>query len=81
MKQLQHPDVDTGWAFLVAIAAGLCHFLTLGFAMAFSSFYVIFLEVFNESKGLTAWIGSINYGMMCAVGTYLFDKYKKKLNL
>ena len=27
-----------------------------------------FLSVFNESKGTTAWISSLNYGFLCGIG-------------
>ena len=64
----EEEDVDRGWAWVVAGAATLSLFLILGLATTFSVYFVVFLEAFQEGKGFTAWIGSINYGMLCAVG-------------
>lgn len=62
--------VDTGWAWLVAAAACFCLFFTCGFAYSTGVYYVTFLETFQQSKGVTAWISSLNFGVLCAVGWY-----------
>ena len=46
------------------------HMLTIGFTYGIGVYYVEFLSVFNENKGFTALIPSINLGMLCGIGRY-----------
>ncbi len=41
---------------------------TTGFSFAIGVYYVEFLDVFNESRATTAWISSLNFGVMCFIG-------------
>ena len=34
-------------------------------------YFVIFLDEFGESRAFTAWIGSLNYAVLCTSGTRL----------
>ena len=60
--------MDGGWSWIVCAAAFITHTLTVGFSYAIGVYYVEFLTVFNESKGTTAWISSLNYGCLCGIG-------------
>ena len=60
--------MDSGWSWIVCAAAFITHTLTIGFSYAIGVYYVEFLTVFNESKGTTAWISSLNYGFLCGIG-------------
>ena len=68
-KKFKMRTVDSKWSWLVCGAAFFSRVLTTGFAYGISVYYVEFLSVFNESKGTTAWISSLNYGVLCAIGT------------
>ena len=46
----------------------LTHFLTSGWSIAMGAYYVTFLEVFQKSHGVTAWIGSLNFAVLCLTG-------------
>ncbi len=60
--------MDSGWSWVVCFVAFVSHLLTVGFSYAIGVYYVEFLEVFNESKGTTAWISALNYGVLCCGG-------------
>ena len=53
---------------VVVATAFIAHFLTSGMAFSVGVYYVTFLEVFGGGSGLTAWIGSLNFGSLCAAG-------------
>ena len=62
--------MDRGWSWVVCGAAYFTHMLTIGFTYGIGVYYVEFLSVFNENKGFTALIPSINLGMLCGIGRY-----------
>ncbi|XP_014678693.1 PREDICTED: monocarboxylate transporter 3-like [Priapulus caudatus] len=64
-RQLQK---DTGWAWLVMFVSVVNQIFTLGFSFVISIYYMPWLESFHESRSLTAWVGSINTGMLYFIG-------------
>ncbi len=60
--------LDSGWSWVILCSGFATHFLVGGFAYATGVYYREFLEVFNESKGMTAWITGPHYGTLCGVG-------------
>ncbi len=62
--------LDSGWSWVVLGSAFLANFFTVGFSYAIGVYYLEFLHVFDESKGLTAWIAGLHYGTLCGAGMY-----------
>lgn len=60
--------MDTGWAWVVCAATFVTEILTCGFSVSVGVYYVEFLSVFKESKGTTALVSALNYGMLCGMG-------------
>ena len=60
--------MDGGWSWVVCGASFIVNVLTTGFSYAIGVYYVEFLTVFNESKGTTALLSSLNFGALCGVG-------------
>ncbi len=60
--------MDSGWSWIVLGSAFVAHFFTVGFSYAIGVYYSEFLHVFGESKGTTAWIAGLHYGILCGVG-------------
>lgn len=50
------PDVDRGWAFVVVSSFFLTYVIIFGVAYTSSVFYTTFLDVFDQSPLLTAWV-------------------------
>ncbi|XP_028650492.1 monocarboxylate transporter 14-like [Erpetoichthys calabaricus] len=63
-----HPDIDGGWAWMIVFASFIIHVLIMGSQMALGILYVEWLDEFKESRGLTAWIGSLAIGITLIVG-------------
>ena len=59
---------DSRHSWIVCIACSVTYSLTVGFIYSIGVYYVTFLEVFEQSAGVTAWISSLNMGMLCLVG-------------
>ncbi len=59
---------DSGYSWLVCAAAFTSTFLTVGFSHAIGIYFVAFLEVFEETAGVTSWISSLNFGITCMTG-------------
>ena len=51
------PDGEWGW--MVVFGSFLCHLIADGCAFSFGVLYVELLDYFGESKGKTAWVGSL----------------------
>ena len=66
--------MDEGYSWIVLAASFVTNMLTIGFTYSIGVYYVEFLSVFNESKGYTALISSLNFGMLCGVG--MLDRLK-----
>ncbi|MBN3326788.1 MOT14 protein, partial [Atractosteus spatula] len=63
-----HPDIDGGWGWMIVLASFVSHVLIMGSHMALGILYVEWLEEFKESRGLTAWVGSLTIGITLIVG-------------
>ena len=62
---------DGGWGWVVCMSSFMCNVLVDGFMFSFGVFFVDLLDYFKESKGKTAWAGSILMGMSMFTGEYL----------
>jgi len=62
------PDIDGGWALVVAAAALIAASISSGLYYTFSMYYVELLNDFQSSRALTAWIGSLNNGVFLLGG-------------
>ena len=60
--------VDGSWAWVVTVATFVVNGLLYGFAFITGMYFVVFLEVFQQSMATTAWIGSIYLGVLCVTG-------------
>ena len=61
-------EVDSCWSWVICVVALVNHALSSGFSLSIGVYYVEFLSVFNENKGTTALISSINVGVLMATG-------------
>ena len=50
---------DGGWGWVIVAASFMAHFIADGCAFSFGIFFEEFLDVFQESKGETAIVGSL----------------------
>ena len=64
------PEVTFQNPILLTVVTFIAHFLTCGVSYSIGVYYVTFLDVFNESNGVTSWIASLNTGTLCASGMY-----------
>ena len=69
--------MDSPWSWVVCAATFFSHIVAVGFSYAISVYYVEFLAVFNESSGTTSWLSSLNYGMLCLIGGYMYLLFLK----
>ncbi|XP_041117908.1 monocarboxylate transporter 9-like [Polyodon spathula] len=51
-----------GWGWVIVVASFLCQFLAYGSPMSVGVLYPEWLDTFRQSKGMTAWIGSLVSG-------------------
>ncbi len=65
-------DVDRGWAWCVLAASFMIHIMTYGMAWTTGVYNVIFLEAFNQPKGITAWAGALPTAVMYGIGKHTF---------
>ncbi len=57
------------WTILMSVF--LAHFLSCGISYCLGIYYLPILEVFQQSHGVTAWIGSLNTATLCGTGLYM----------
>ncbi|OCT81102.1 monocarboxylate transporter 14 [Xenopus laevis] len=67
MKKV-NPNIDRGWAWMVVLSSFLVHLLVMGSQMALGILNLEWLEEFNQSRGLTAWVSSLSMGITLIVG-------------
>ena len=63
--------LDGPFSWVVCISSSLCLLTLAGVSLTAGIYNVMFLEAFNEGKGFTALITSINYGSINVGGEYL----------
>ncbi|XP_066456889.1 monocarboxylate transporter 9 [Eleutherodactylus coqui] len=54
---------DGGWGWVIVFASFFIQFLCYGSPLAVGVLYVEWLEIFDEGKGKTAWVGSLAAGV------------------
>ncbi len=59
---------DGGYGWVVLTASFMLQAISGGIAFSVGVFFVEFLEAFDEGKGVTAWIGAINTGLLFGAG-------------
>ena len=67
-KKKYNVILDKGWAWMALLSSFLAHIIVDGAASSFGVFYVLFLEEFGKSRGLTSWIGSLQVSLMYLMG-------------
>ena len=68
--RLKKVDEYTAYSLLLSIAVAVAHMWTSGVAYCIGWYYVVFLEVFQQSSGTTAWVGSLNAAVLCGFGQW-----------
>ncbi|XP_077344680.1 monocarboxylate transporter 14 isoform X1 [Lithobates pipiens] len=64
-------NIDGGWAWMVVLSSFLVHLLVMGSQMALGILNMEWLEEFNQSRGLTAWVSSLTMGITLIVGPFI----------
>lgn len=75
-SEIQAPD--GGWGWVVVFASFMINMIADGITFSFGIFNVEFLKYFGDSKGKTAWIGSIFMAsplLSGPIASYLTDRY------
>ncbi|KAM8953204.1 monocarboxylate transporter 14 [Pelodytes ibericus] len=63
-----NPNIDGGWGWMVVLSSFLVHLLVMGSQMALGILNMEWLDEFNQTRGLTAWISSLSMGITLIVG-------------
>ncbi|XP_009999940.1 PREDICTED: monocarboxylate transporter 14 isoform X2 [Chaetura pelagica] len=66
-----NPNIDGGWAWMIVLSSFLVHILIMGSQMALGILNIEWLEEFNQSRGLTAWVSSLSMGITLIVGPFI----------
>lgn len=75
-SEIQAPD--GGWGWVVVFASFMINMIADGITFSFGIYNVEFLKYFGDSKGKTAWIGSIFMAsplLSGPIASYLTDRY------
>jgi hypothetical protein len=67
MEDKLPPNGGYGW--VVVAGSFAVHFVTLGLQYSFGVLYTALLDEFQQSRGDTAWIGSLSIAFMLLSGT------------
>ena len=59
---------DGGWGWFVTFGAFVINLIVDGIVYTFGLFFIELYEYFDESKSLTAWVGSVAVGMLLLSG-------------
>lgn len=62
------PDIDAGWAWVIAVASIFAAAISSGVYFTFSMYFPILLNEFEASRAATAWVGSLNNGVYMLAG-------------
>ncbi|KAJ8965758.1 hypothetical protein NQ314_003916 [Rhamnusium bicolor] len=76
------PPPDGGYGWVVVVASFMCNMVVDGIGYSFGIFLTDIVEYYGESKGKTAWVGSLLTGMcMCAgpLASMLANKFGCRL--
>lgn len=68
MESQGSPDIDQGWAIVIAFGYFMTKVLLIGISYPSSIFYSAFLEEFEQSPTSTAWPTSLNTFCLCFFG-------------
>ncbi|XP_075717363.1 monocarboxylate transporter 14 [Rhinoderma darwinii] len=71
VKPKGNPNIDGGWAWMVVLSSFLVHLLVMGSQMALGILNMEWLEEFDQSRGLTAWVSSLTMGITLIVGPFI----------
>ncbi|XP_071608206.1 monocarboxylate transporter 14 isoform X1 [Heliangelus exortis] len=63
-----NPDIDARWAWMIVLSSFIVHILVMGSQMALGILNIEWLEEFNQSRSLTAWVSSLSMGITLIVG-------------
>ncbi|XP_078524287.1 monocarboxylate transporter 14 [Lissotriton helveticus] len=66
-----NPSIDRGWAWMIVLSSFLIHIFVMGSQMALGILNMEWLEEFNQSRGLTAWVSSLSMGITLIVGPFI----------
>ena len=72
---MDNTNIDGKWAWLVLVSAFLVHIMTFGMAWSTGVYYVIFVDVFDQQKSVTAWACALPTAMMYAIGKFNFSPF------
>lgn len=65
-----NPPPNGGYGWVVVAASFIIHLLVLGNIYSFGVLFPIYIDVFHQSQGAVAWVGSISAGLMTGLGSY-----------
>ena len=66
---------DGGWGWFVTFGAFVINMIVDGIVYTFGLFFIDLYEYYNESKSLTAWVGSVAVGTLLCSGKPEFIMY------
>ena len=61
-------EPDGGWGWFVAFGAFVINLIVDGLVYTFGLFFIDLYEYYDESKSLTAWVGSVALGILLFSG-------------
>ncbi|CAH1792529.1 unnamed protein product [Owenia fusiformis] len=61
-------DKDGGYGWFIVLLSMFAHIITYGVSWTVGVFFVLFLNAFHATKGVTAWAGSLNTACLYIVG-------------
>ena len=64
-------DITVPYGYIIVACSFLLQAISGGISFSVGGYYIEFLETFGESKGITAWIGSINSGLLFGGGEWI----------
>ncbi|XP_064649285.1 monocarboxylate transporter 13-like [Lineus longissimus] len=63
-------DISPHWGWMVVVAAFVTNFIVVGLSNSSGLYYTEWMDHFQSSSGVTAWIGSMNIGLLCLAGPF-----------
>ena len=70
-ESYQHTDIDRGYAWVILVAAFLCHGVGVGSSEIFGIVYVEILDDYQVGKYLTSWIITLQTVFWGLTGKYI----------